>query len=80
MTLIKGLSRLVQLAGLGVATTQWQREVSTESLRLEKEDDQPVYFLSLITRSTSRPASRALMDSRRSCCFFPFANPSSTLA
>ena len=40
----------------------------------------PSYFLSLMARSTSRPASRALIDSRRSCCFFPLANPSSTLA
>src|SRR6185437_1176579 len=38
------------------------------------------YFRSLIARSTSLPASRALIDSRRSCCFFPLANPSSTLA
>ena len=33
-----------------------------------------------IARSTSRVASRVLMDSRRSCCFLPLANPSSTLA
>ena len=39
-----------------------------------------LHFLSFIARSTSRPASRVLMDSRRSCCFLPLANPSSTLA
>jgi hypothetical protein len=38
------------------------------------------HFLSFIARSTSRLASRVLMDSRRSCCFLPLANPSSTLA
>ena len=38
------------------------------------------HFLSFIARSTSLLASRVLMDSRRSCCFLPLANPSSTLA
>ena len=38
------------------------------------------HFLSFIARSTSRLASRLLMDARRSCCFLPLANPSSTLA
>ena len=39
-----------------------------------------LHFLSLSARSTSRLASRVLMDSRRSYCFLPFASPSSTLA
>jgi hypothetical protein len=38
------------------------------------------YFFCLIARSTSRLASRALMVSRRSYCFFPLANASSTFA
>ena len=38
------------------------------------------HFLSFIARSSSRLASRVLMDARRSCCFLPLANPSSTLA
>src|SRR3970282_2661492 len=33
-----------------------------------------------IARSTSRLASRVLIDSRRSCCFLPLANPRSALA
>ena len=39
-----------------------------------------LHFLSFIARSTSRLASRVLMDARRSCSFLPLANPSSTLA
>ena len=38
------------------------------------------HFLSFIARSTSRLASRLLIEARRSCCFLPLANPSSTLA
>src|SRR5215831_9509966 len=40
----------------------------------------PLYVLVLIARSTSRPASRALIDSRRSYCLLPLARPISTLA
>ena len=43
-------------------------------------DCHAAHFLSFIARSTSRLASRLLMDARRSCCFLPLANPSSTLA
>ena len=39
-----------------------------------------LHLFSFIARSTSRPASRVLMDSRRSCCFFPLASPNSILA
>ena len=39
-----------------------------------------LHLFSFIARSTSRLASRVLMDSRRSCCFLPLANPISTLA
>lgn len=45
-----------------------------------RDSYEPFYFLSFMARSTSRPASRVLIVARRSCCFFPFANPSSTLA
>jgi len=38
------------------------------------------YFLSLMARWTSRPASRVLMVSRRSYNFLPLASPSSTFA
>lgn len=44
------------------------------------KEDTIAYFRLLIARSTSRPASRALIDSRRSYCFLPFAKANSTFA
>lgn len=64
----------------GTVAAHDDRMVATPELTLFRHPILYHYFLLLIARSTSRPASRALMVSRRSYCFFPFASASSTFA
>src|SRR6267143_4818441 len=61
-------------------TARIERAHSDRARSASSEGRLVAYLLSFIARSTSRLASRVLMDSRRSCCFLPLANPSSTLA
>lgn len=72
------------LGGCATISTEGRREnVCSRGLEIsgrETAAEAEIHFLSLIARSTSRPASRALMVARRSYCFFPFASASSTFA
>lgn len=64
----------------GFETSRQPRVLDSAAHDLPGPSPHSPRFPLFIARSTSRLASRVLMDSRRSCCFFPLANPSSTLA
>ena len=61
-------------------TARIERAHSDRARSASKKDGLVAYLFSFIARSTSRLASRFLIEARRSCCFLPLANPSSILA